>query len=579
MTPQEIKQKYKIRQLLEDRGVKITQSGGQLRCCCPIQGHKDTNASFYIKEDANVFFCHGCGAKGSVIDLVAALNGTSIKGAISLLDGDQPSTHIKVCPRVESGSESNLNRLPPVLEKEYIYASRSGEPIFFVQRLKTENGKTFRQGKFAEKGGRVMSMKDVERVPYNLHKFGEEGTLWLAEGEKCAEALCSVGLTGTCVVGGANAWLDAYAVFFKDKDVVVLPDLDEPGKEFAAAVVASLKDHARSIRVVTVGSEGMKKGYDVADLIEEMSDALVDNPGTVSEEETIRTHLQNMADNAIPIVRGFELNISSIEDMRKIHASARRNQSAVFDITKFIPQLAEVVRPFRIGDCICIKGPTGSAKTLLAQNIAKWAGPMKVLIFEPELTRDNLFARWAAMSLDETIDDVDAMARAGKQIDTTGLDHVYVCPTVRPTPQYIEATINRSELLIGERPGMVMVDYIQLCHHKSSSRREKMATIAEEFRSIALATRTIFVFVSQVARPEKGSENKASRYDAKEAGEIENSSTLLLDIRQGETEHQKIITCLKDTNSGNEGKYADVGFDGAKGIFTEPFSTVGDAFV
>jgi len=570
-----------IRRLLTDSGVSFVKAGpAEFKCCCPLPDHKDTNASFYVNDDQNVFKCHGCGKSGSVIDLVMELEKLPVKAAIARLsnkEDEKEPIKVKVVPKVSK------NQAPPKLTDEFIYKNETGTPVFFVKRfLDSDGGKTFRQGYINDKGVEIMSMKDVKRIPYNLHLFGAEGILWHAEGEKCAEALWSIGLTGTTTAGGSGGWLDAYSSYYKDRDVVILPDHDEPGEKYCKEVMDSLRHVAKSIRVLRLGGPGRKKGFDVADFIKELKDEFeAENDGRDSTD-AVRSHLEQRANSCIPIVKGVELNISSMTDMKNMHKnSAKDSKGRTLDIANFLPSLQGVVRKLRTGDCVVLKGPTGSAKTLFAQAVARWASPMKVLVFEIELAQEDMFARWAAMENDCEINDVHKLYEKGGDVKTTGIDHIYVCPCSKPTPQYIEETIRNSELVIGERPGLVIIDYIQLvAWPERSSRYERFSNIAESFRVMPNTTRTIFIVISQVARPDSNikGERVPSRYDSKESGSIETSATLMLDIAPGKVQTIKKITVLKDTHSSLEGQSAEVGFIGEKALFGEPFHSCSDVF-
>ena len=572
----QIKSKVSIAKYLRDHGVELLKSGTELKCKCPLPGHNDKTPSFFVNEKDNVFYCHGCHTRGSIIDLVVALDCCTVGDAIRKLDEYIGGTATLPSIKVDNQQEEAEPNEKPTLEREYIYTDGNGHKKFFVKRMVFSNGKkTFRQGHYNEQGGEIMSMKGVERLPYNLRDVSNSKLVWLAEGEKCADSLIQLGLCGTCTVGGSGNWLDSYAMYFKDKDVVILPDYDEAGDNYASCASESLKDVARSVRVLNLGMSGLEKGYDVADYIQDMQ-------SNESTNEQIASELYRRMEDIIPVVKGFELNISSINDMERMYMSSRQRVSGKsLNLGDHISSLNGVVRELRTGDCVCLKGPTGSAKTMFAQNIARWARPLNVLIFEPELAREEMFERWVAMEMEEEMDNVyNRMSRVG-DIKTEGLDHVYVCPYTRPTPNYIEETINRSELVIGSRPDIVIVDYIQLVHADGKCNRyERFSNVAEAFRVIPNNTRTIFIFISQVHRPDPKSKQsqQPSRFDAKESGSIENSATLMLDIRSGDNSHEKIISVLKDTSSGMEGASAPVGFVGEKGLFCNPFARMTDVF-
>ena len=83
-------------------------------------------------------------------------------------------------------------------------------------------------------------MKGVKRVPYRLPEVLEaqktNQPIYIAEGEKCVEALRALGLTATTNSGGAGKWGNCGKYFQKGTSVVIVPDCDEPGRRHALEV-------------------------------------------------------------------------------------------------------------------------------------------------------------------------------------------------------------------------------------------------------------------------------------------------------------------------------------------------------
>jgi len=85
----------------------------------------------------------------------------------------------------------------------------------------------------------------------------------LTEGEKCVQALESIGIHATTNPGGSNGWRAEFADSLTGKHVWVMPDNDAPGAKWLKAVTDSF--HARGIDYhVAVMPDAFN---DVADLI------------------------------------------------------------------------------------------------------------------------------------------------------------------------------------------------------------------------------------------------------------------------------------------------------------------------
>ena len=86
---------------------------------------------------------------------------------------------------------------------------------------------------------------------------------FIPEGEKDVDALRAIGLVATCNPGGAGKWRSDFAEYFRDRDVVILPDNDQAGRDHAADVRRKLQGVARSIRIIEL--PGLAEKGDVSD--------------------------------------------------------------------------------------------------------------------------------------------------------------------------------------------------------------------------------------------------------------------------------------------------------------------------
>jgi hypothetical protein len=90
--------------------------------------------------------------------------------------------------------------------------------------------------------------------------------VFVPEGEKCADVLAIHGQVVTCNAGGAGKWHNSPGAreALRGRHVVILADIDEPGRVHAAQIVADVVGVAASVRVLEL--EG---AHDVADWIAE----------------------------------------------------------------------------------------------------------------------------------------------------------------------------------------------------------------------------------------------------------------------------------------------------------------------
>ena len=76
-----IKRRVELASLLRQYQVKLRRSGrDQYRGCCPIHGG-DGREAFHANLSKNVFHGFACGAGGTVLDFVAAMDRCSLREA------------------------------------------------------------------------------------------------------------------------------------------------------------------------------------------------------------------------------------------------------------------------------------------------------------------------------------------------------------------------------------------------------------------------------------------------------------------------------------------------------------------
>jgi DNA primase len=95
-------------------------------------------------------------------------------------------------------------------------------------------------------------IKRKKPLLYNAHLVQFATTVILVEGEKDADAITSLHLKdkwiwGSDIIGttsgSATSWKDGHAVALRGKRVLILPDNDSPGQEYASQVLTSCISH------------------------------------------------------------------------------------------------------------------------------------------------------------------------------------------------------------------------------------------------------------------------------------------------------------------------------------------------
>lgn len=228
----------------------VRRSGGQWSARCPAHDDRTNSLSVGEGDDGRVLL--NCKA-GCPTDAVLA--------AAQLVMAD-------LFPR-EAGTDATKRKI----ERTYAYVDERGELLFEVVRFRP---KAFRQRRPDGRGGWEWKTAGVRKVLYRLPAVIDAvtvgDTVFVVEGEKDVEALEQQGYVATCNPEGAGSWRDEYAEPFRDaKDVRVVADRDEPGREHARKVAASLRGVRATVHLYEPAhgkdvAEHLGAGFGVADL-------------------------------------------------------------------------------------------------------------------------------------------------------------------------------------------------------------------------------------------------------------------------------------------------------------------------
>jgi len=143
----------------------------------------------------------------------------------------------------------------------YDYRDEQGVVLFQVCRFEP---KDFRQRRPDGNGGWIWQVKGTAQVPYRLPELiaaSSDSMVFIVEGEKDADRLADLGLVATCNAGGAAKrradgkpskpkWRPELNPFFQGRNVVILRDNDDAGRDHARSIAANLTPVAGSVRIL-----------------------------------------------------------------------------------------------------------------------------------------------------------------------------------------------------------------------------------------------------------------------------------------------------------------------------------------
>ncbi len=217
---------------------------GKWMAKCPA--HDDREASLSIAE----------GKTGVLLKCFAGCEFDAIVAAL----GIEPSAMFHVRP----------SKVKTILAT-YDYCDESGKLLYQAVRFEP---KSFLQRQPDGHGGWIWNMKGARRVPFHLPEVIAANTVCIAEGEKDCLALDKAvksfppgrSRATTTNIGGAGKWHDGYSPFLQHKTVFVFADNDDPGRNHAQQVCASVAPFATTVRLVELS--GLPEKGDVSDWLE-----------------------------------------------------------------------------------------------------------------------------------------------------------------------------------------------------------------------------------------------------------------------------------------------------------------------
>ena len=161
-------------------------------------------------------------------------------------------------------------RQSAIIVATYDYSDETGQLLYQVVRMEPKG--FFQRHPDGSRGW--INKKGERQVLYHLREVLEAPIVFVAEGEKDAETLRSCGFVATTNAGGAKApWLPQYTEALADREVILIPDNDRPGRERAARIARALLRRVARIVILELESvkditEWFERGHGELELIE-----------------------------------------------------------------------------------------------------------------------------------------------------------------------------------------------------------------------------------------------------------------------------------------------------------------------
>ncbi|MCF6147657.1 MAG: DUF3987 domain-containing protein [Candidatus Kuenenia sp.] len=213
--------------------------------------HNDRNPSLSVDVETGLFNCFSCGKKGDIFTFYQELHCVDFQTALQ-----------------DIGEMSGMitTQTKPKVVAKFEYKDINGIVLYFKERV--EPGREGRKKEFWFKhhdGNKQVWGRGCDPLLYNLPQINKSTSIIMTEGEAKADLLVKWGFTGTCLDGGANSpWKYEYTKVLEGKnEVVIVPDNDMPGKQYAAKIANTLHGKVKVVKVVEL--PGLQEKEDIID--------------------------------------------------------------------------------------------------------------------------------------------------------------------------------------------------------------------------------------------------------------------------------------------------------------------------
>ena len=270
--------------------------------------HDDHKPSLSITEsdDGRVLVrCHaGCTAEAvcsavglKLVDLMPA-DSVAVARATQSHKASNNGQHSKRGSGTPAKSYNTAKSAVAALERKHgkrsglwIYCDADSKPVGVIVRWDKDGGKDIRPVARHGDGWTIGGMR-APRPLYRLPDLAGADRVYITEGEKAADAACSIGLTATTSAHGSQSPDKTDWTPLAGKECVILPDHDEPGREYADRVAAILTQLTPPATVRVVGLPDLPDSGDMADWVAARLDA---TPGA------LRKQVEDLANSTQPM--------------------------------------------------------------------------------------------------------------------------------------------------------------------------------------------------------------------------------------------------------------------------------------
>lgn len=176
-------------------------------------------------------------------------------------------------------------------QTSYTYYNADGSIAYTKTRI--DNADKTKSFYFEQPDG-TKGLKGVQHELYNLPAVVSAEKVYVVEGEKCADAVIKQGFVATTLDTGAKSpWRSHYTEHLKNKDVIIIPDNDAPGMNYAKKILQNVPA-ARIVKLPDLAEKGdiydwLAMGHTMAEVDELPAFEITESIATSSHSDSGNT--------------------------------------------------------------------------------------------------------------------------------------------------------------------------------------------------------------------------------------------------------------------------------------------------
>jgi putative DNA primase/helicase len=464
--------------------------------CC--QFHDDHNPSMSINIKTGLYHCHVCGAGGDIFNFYMRVKDVDFSTALREIG--------KIAGVVESDTK-------PKVVATFKYADEKGNLLYIKERV--EPGRNGKSKEFFFKylnDGKWVFGRNGDPVLYRLPEIIKSKYCFIVEGEGKVDLLNSWGLTATCLDSGSNSPIkDEYIQILGSMEkVIILPDNDEPGRNYAYKFANLLHGKVNTLKVVEL--PGLKESEDAIDWARNAGKEKL-----VEIIENTSVWVTKECDKHILTIPQHPIKVSTIQDMLQYERPEYLVKPIIYQKTvnllTSLPGVGKSISSFSIAAGVASNKEVWGHFPTLKNG--------RVLIIDEENPGSIHRSRIEKMGIDKD----------------TPIHFIHYQSLKVDNPKHLEALI---KLINEKKYVLVIFDALIRLHHAKENDADEMAKVMQAFRELIKQTDTTVLIIHHERKSRDGERRERSRGSGdivgaidcqlvlEEGGEMDNGKALIL---------------------------------------------------